>query len=85
MKKKGPKAVRSTCAFIALAGGAAGLFGSIYSSDIMMAIGCGIMILSIILLYAFYRCPYCGKSLMRSPGLHYCPHCGKSLDEYGRR
>ncbi|KAA3384897.1 hypothetical protein [Akkermansia muciniphila] len=30
----------------------------------------------------FDRCPFCGKHLHTTIGLHACPYCGEGLDDY---
>ena len=45
----------------------------------LTVIGVLLVIAGLIIHFAYYRCPHCGRFLDRSTGA-YCPYCGKKME-----
>lgn len=64
------------CVLVVILFFAAGETGKVLLAYIAFALA----VIGVILMFMFWRCPYCNRYLGRSYGKKYCPHCGRKLD-----
>lgn len=49
----------------------------------LSAAGLGVLVLGVLQMLLFYKCPYCGKHFsLRKKRAEYCPECGKELENW---
>lgn len=44
-------------------------------------IGFVLLVVGVVILFKYYRCPHCGEFLGRDEMGKCCPHCGKALEK----
>lgn len=78
MKNTNPKKILKIFYAFFSVGILAATIGAFADVTFLTFLGMIVMIASLLLHIALYRCPHCGEYLFRSTG-EYCPSCGEKL------
>ena len=79
MWKDSPRTVRKIVFGTFAVGAVLALVGAMVEVTALIVIGVLLVIAGLIIHFAYYRCPHCGRFLDRSTGA-YCPYCGKKME-----